>query len=49
MNNTEIYRKVFGCYPDNDMKTYKDIITIRANSNRSLYTELSHKIDGFVV
>jgi hypothetical protein len=24
-NNTEIYRHIFGCYPDDKMKTIKDV------------------------
>ena len=48
-NNTLIYREVFGCYPDDTMKTYKDISTVKDNSRLDKYEELSKKIDGFVV
>jgi phospholipase D1/2 len=24
-NNTEIYRQIFGCYPDDEMKTINDV------------------------
>lgn len=28
-NNTNIYRKIFGCYPDDNMKLKKDIKALR--------------------
>ncbi len=48
-NNTLVYREVFGCYPDDTMKTYKDILAVQMNAKLTKYEELSKKIDGFVV
>lgn len=36
-NNTKLYRQIFGCYPDNEMKTFKDIATFRANAQPHKY------------
>lgn len=48
-NNTDIYRKVFGCYPDNNMRTYDDIQLVKSQSNTALYDKLIHGLHGHVV
>lgn len=47
--NTAIYRKVFGCYPDDEMQTRKKITKVREASNIHLYTTLKDEIKGNVV
>lgn len=52
--NTEIYRRLFQCYPDDEMKTFRDI-----DDNKLLapeegdlvkeYEDLKEKIEGFIV
>lgn len=35
--NTAIYRRVFGCYPDDQMKSFQDIKTISNQADITLY------------
>ena len=39
-NNTLIYRKVFGCYPDDNYKTFKDLREMRKFESKEEIDEL---------
>lgn len=47
--NTECYRKIFGCYPDNLIKTTPMIDEIEGEGQITIYDELKDKIKGFAV
>jgi hypothetical protein len=47
--NVEIYREVFGCYPDDTMKTTEDIVTIKEKARPDLYDEKKDQIVGYAV
>jgi hypothetical protein len=47
--NTEIYRRVFGCSPDSEMKTIKDIERVRKEASLEEYESLRDGIEGLVV
>lgn len=35
--NTQIYRSLFGCYPDDTILKYSDIARLKSNANPKLY------------
>lgn len=47
--NVEIYREVFGCYPDDTMKTTEDIVAIKEKARPDLYDEKKDQIVGYAV
>ena len=47
--NTVCYRKIFGCWPDNLMTTYKEVDEIRNKADISQYDSLKDSIKGIVV
>jgi len=47
--NTEVYREVFACYPDDTMKTYKEVEEASKKKNLDKYDELKGKIQGHAV
>lgn len=47
--NTRMYRKVFGCYPDDKMSTYQSIKDIQNMADSSKYQELKERVRGFLV
>lgn len=47
--NVEIYREVFGCYPDNEMKTLDDIKRIEEKAVTKKYYEVRESIKGVAV
>ena len=38
--NTEVYREVFGCYPDDTMRTLKEIEEVEKKARLERYSEL---------
>jgi phospholipase D1/2 len=48
-NNTEIYRKVFGCYPDDEIKCLDQIKLFKKSVNKEEYDREIAKIQGHVV
>lgn len=48
-SNTEIYRKIFGCYPDDNIVRMKDIQKLREQANIELYHQQIKNIKGHVV
>lgn len=49
LSNTQLYRQIFGCYPDDTMTTRRKIEEVRSNSNLQLYDKLNKRIIGNVV
>ena len=47
--NEQIYRQVFGCYPDSIMETFEDIEMAENIADNQLYFELSDEIIGLAV
>ena len=47
--STDIYREVFGCYPDDTMRTLKEIEEVEKKASLKKYFELHGMISGFVV
>ena len=47
--NTDMYRKVFGCYPDDNMKTRLEIAKVKKESDITLYDQLHPEIKGNIV
>lgn len=47
--NTEIYREVFGCYPDSTAITADHIMPLRCNAKPHLYEQLAPLIKGYHV
>lgn len=47
--NTSLYRRIFGCYPDDEMVTRKKITEVREESDIRLYDSLKHQIKGHIV
>jgi len=45
-HNTVIYRKVFGCYPDNKMRKLNDLVEIKEKSVIEKYEELIKEVHG---
>jgi phospholipase D1/2 len=45
-HNTVIYRKVFGCYPDNTMRRLKHLKEIKENSVIEKYEDLIKEVHG---
>jgi phospholipase D1/2 len=49
-SNTEIYRTVFGCYPDDEMKTIQDVKDMIIDEpDREVYLAQTKHIKGHVV
>ncbi len=48
-NNTEIYRRVFGCYPDNTALNFGNIGELERNADLSLYREKITELKGHYV
>ena len=57
-NNTDIYRKLFYCYPDDEMKTFKDVLKMKKVKElddkdmkelKDLYQKEKNNIKGHVV
>ena len=44
-----MYREIFACYPDDMMKTYKDVEEAAKNKKLEKYDELKGKIQGHAV
>ena len=49
LQNTEIYREVFGCYPDDEIKRLAEIASFRRQASLSKYEDLKDLIRGNVV
>ncbi|CAD8096905.1 unnamed protein product [Paramecium primaurelia] len=47
--NTMIYRQVFACYPDDNVKTLNDYQTFKSSGDLSKYDQLSSQIVGHAV
>lgn len=47
--NTDIYREVFACYPDNSIKRLSDLAEFKSKGNLDKYDELKDLIRGNVV
>jgi len=47
--NTNIYREIFMCYPDDNMKTVKDVEEMAEKKNLEKYDELKEGIRGHAV
>ena len=47
--NTQIYRVLFGCYPDDEIRTYDDVQILASKANPALYPMLAGQIHGFAV
>eukprot|EP00828_Plagiopyla_frontata_P004892 TRINITY_DN11876_c0_g1_i1.p3 TRINITY_DN11876_c0_g1~~TRINITY_DN11876_c0_g1_i1.p3 ORF type:complete len:125 (-),score=15.77 TRINITY_DN11876_c0_g1_i1:162-536(-) len=48
--NTEIYREIFHCYPDSQIKTYEELQNaMKVQPNLENYLEMIPKIQGFAV
>ncbi|EGR28742.1 phospholipase d1, putative [Ichthyophthirius multifiliis] len=47
--NTEIYREVFRCYPDDNIKTSNDFQDFQKTRNLDKYDQLKNQIVGFAV
>jgi hypothetical protein len=47
--NQEVYRQIFGCYPDDKMTKEEEIHHYREMADISLYEQLKHKIVGLAV
>lgn len=43
-----LYRQVFGCYPDDEMKKINQTKR-RKNVDKDMYTQLANEIEGFAV
>jgi len=47
--NTEIYRNVFACYPDDNIKRLADVKEFKAKKNLEEYDNLRDQIRGYIV
>ena len=47
--NNDIYRQVFGCWPDNKILVDEDIDKLKGESDISLYDSLKDQIKGYAV
>jgi len=47
--NEEIYREVFGCYPDNKITKMEEVDIFANNSNIQLYDQKHHLIKGLAI
>lgn len=47
--NTEIYRLVFACYPDDQITQLKEIKDFKLKRNLNTYEDLGEKIKGHIV
>lgn len=47
--NTEIYRDVFRCYPDDEIKSTSDWEAFKNKKDLSKYAEFKNEIVGFAV
>ena len=47
--NTDIYRTVFGCYPDDNIRRYSQIDELRARSQPDKYIEMMSYVRASVV
>ncbi|KRW98761.1 Phox homologous domain [Pseudocohnilembus persalinus] len=47
--NVEIYREIFRCYPDNEFKSYQDVIKARQNQQLDKYDDLIKGVKGNAV
>jgi|JI9StandDraft_1071089.scaffolds.fasta_scaffold721686_1 phospholipase D1/2 len=47
--NTQIYRTVFGCYPDNNIRHYEDISALKKKATPQRYNELIPSLRGHAV
>ena len=47
--NTQVYRSVFGCYPDEQIRTYDDVELLARQAQPELYFELAPHIRGHAV
>jgi phospholipase D1/2 len=48
-NNTEIFKEIFRCIPDNDVKHLREIETFQQESNLHEYSRKKNEIRGFIV
>ena len=48
-SNTVIFRKIFGCYPDDNMTKKKQIEEEKSKSRINMYEQLSPSIKGHIV
>ena len=48
-NNTQKYKAVFGCYPDDDMTTYESIKKLQREAKINLYPRIKKEFKGFLV
>ena len=47
--NTKIYRELFGCYPDDQIKTLKEVSAFRKNPSKEQYEKKAKSIIGNAV
>jgi len=47
--NTILYREIFGCYPDDNIKSFAQIRTLQEKSDLSQYSSKKHLFKGFLV
>ena len=45
--NQKIYRKLFGCYPDDEMESFEDIKRLEEEAEPERYEELKGLIKGY--
>lgn len=48
-NNTQKYKAVFGCYPDDEMLNYEIMKKMRKEANLNLYHRVAEDFKGFLV
>jgi hypothetical protein len=48
-NNTETYRKIFGCYPDNDIKSLDQVKSFKKKVDKEDYDRETQNIHGHAV
>jgi phospholipase D1/2 len=48
-SNTQKYREVFGCYPDDTMTTYEELKKVKSEANLKLYSRIKKEFKGFLV
>lgn len=47
--NTDIYREVFGCYPDSKMICTSEVSVVRKKADIKKYDDLKDEITGYAV
>lgn len=47
--NTEFYRRVFSCYPDDSVHTFNELNDFKKKKNLELYEQMKYKLKGHAV